>query len=221
MALPGKKKVFGFFVFLLLLAVGAVGAASYFLTRPLDVGFSQHPNSVEADEANRKLKLLNEAQSERKLGFVRFSEVEINSFLDGTYQSTGSSTNASPIRLVKAGVLLDDGRVTVVTWHSVPLFGSEVPVVWQRVIAPQSTTNGWNFAVRSMRVGQVQIPEAQWSRVQEVLGTTDSIFEERKNWLKSLPMVTLARSADTELPEVRLYTYLPQEKSKGNETITK
>jgi hypothetical protein len=215
-----KKKIFVGAALLFVLGAGAVGAAGYYLTRPLDVAFTQDPNTVEAQEADRKLRLLTEAQSERKQGFVRFSEVEINSFLEGKYQVGSPSAGESPVELLKAGVLLDDGQITFVTWHRMPLMGFEVPLVWQRVITPQSTTNGWNFAVRSMRVGAVQVPAEHWERVEKLLGATDTIFEERKAWLKSLPMVTLAKNEQSESPEVRLYTYLPEENIKANETVT-
>lgn len=202
-----------------LLAVGAVGALGYFLTRPVPAPFAERPNSVEAQEADRKLKLLTEAQSGRKQGFVRFSEVEINSFLDGKYQS-GNASNA-PVRLTKAGVLLDEDQITVITWHEAPVYGFNLPFVWQRVVVPVKEKDGWSFTLRSMSVGQVQIPNTQWHRVEQYLGATDSLFQERREWLKTLPMVTLAKNEESESPEVRLYTYLPREKSMGHETASK
>jgi hypothetical protein len=57
--------------------------------------------------------------------------------------------------------------------------------------------------------------------VEKFFGATDTIFEERMAWLKSLPLVTLAHNEESKLPEVRLYTYLPEEKSKGNETASR
>jgi hypothetical protein len=201
----------------IVLALVAVGAAGYFLTRPLTVDFAERPNSVEAQEANRKLKLLNQAQTSGKQGFVRFSEVEINSFLDGKYK--GAATN-TPLQLVKAGVILGEGKMTFVTWHNATVFGYNLPFVWQRVVKPIKTTNSWNFEVASMRVGQVEIPEGHWASVEKILGATDSLFEERKGWLKSLPMVTLAKNEQSETPEVRLYTYLPKENSIVHETTS-
>jgi hypothetical protein len=201
----------------MVLALGAVGAAGYFLTRPLSADFAERPNSVEAQEANRKLKLLNSAQTSGKQGFVRFSEVEINSFLDGKYK--GSATN-TPLQLVKAGVFLGESKITFVTWHNASVFGYNLPLVWQRVVKPIKTTNSWTFEVASMRVGQVEIPEGHWGRVEKFLGATDSLFEERKGWLKSLPLVTVAKNEQSETPEVRLYTYLPKENSIVHETTS-
>lgn len=219
MAKGYKKKIFFGFGFIVVLTVGAVGALGYYLTRPLEVEFAQDPNTVEAQEANRKLKLLTEAQSTRKQGFVRFSEVEINSFLDGKYH--GSATGEGPLELVKAGVLLGEEQVTFITWHRAPVVGFELPFVWQRVVRPTKTKEGWSFTLESMRIGALNIPEGHWPRVEQYFGTTDMLFAERMEWLKSLPMVMLAYNEDSKLPEVRLYTYLPEEKSKATETASR
>jgi hypothetical protein len=210
------KKLLFAFALCVALVVAAVGAAGYYLTRPLPTGFAMPPNVVEAQEANRKLKLLNEAQSARRQGFVRFSEVEINSFLD-KYNS-GNSTNA-PVKLVKAGVFLGDKEVNFVTWHNVDVFGYKVPFVWQRVLTPIKQKEGWSFALRTMKVGAVEIPEGNWPKVEQVLGMTDALFTERKEWLKTLPMVQLALNEQSESPEVRLYTYLPKENSIEHEPV--
>src|SRR5687767_13800792 len=170
----------------LALILGAAGLAVYTVTRPLDLEFAQDPNAVEAHEANRKLKLLNEAQTTQKRGFVRLSEVEINSFLDGRYNSNNENQTNSRVKLVKSGVLLGQDRVTFVTWHRAPIFGFDLPIVWQRVVAPSKDTNGWNFTLESMRVGQVEIPAQHWARINAILGVGDTLFEERKSWLKSL-----------------------------------
>jgi hypothetical protein len=199
-------------------AIAAAGSALYMLTRPLEVAFTQEPNAVEAHEANRKLKLLNEAQSTQKRGFVRFSEVEINSFLEGRYNAGNHSATNSRLKLVKSGVLLGPDHVTFVTWHHAPIFGLELPLVWQRVVTPSKGTNGWTFALESMRVGDLEIPPQYWSHVEAILGHTDSLFEERKSWLQSLPLVSIARNEQSKSPEFRLYTYVPTENLKQNET---
>lgn len=218
MAQSYKKKIFFGLGLVVVLTVAATGALGFYLTKPVEVEFVQNPNTVEAQEADRKLKLLTEAQTGRKQGFVRFSEVEINSFLDGKYHS-GNSTSG-PIRLVKAGVLLDHDRFTFVTWHRAAIFGFEVPFVWQRVVRPAKESNGWKFNLESMRVGALNIPEGHWARIEKVFGGTDTLFEERLAWLKSLPLVKLAYNDESKSPEVRLYTYLPEEKSMPNETAS-
>lgn len=213
MALSLKKKMLWGSAAFAVAVVGTVGSLMYLLTRPLDVDFAQDPNAVEAFEANRKLKLLNEAQTDRRQGFIRLSEVEINSFLEGRYNTGKNPQTNSPIRLVKSGVMLDQRSITFVTWHKAPLLGFELPFVWQRVVTPSSSTNGWDFDLHSMRVGRLDIPYEYWAHVQKVLGGSDSLFEERKSWLRDLPFVSLSQNEQSKSPEFRLYTYLPREKS--------
>jgi hypothetical protein len=198
----------------LVIALGGVGAAIYTITRPFDAEFAQQPNAVEAHEANRKLKLLNDAQSAEKRGFVRFSEVEINSFLEGRYNATKEAQTNGPVKLVKSGVLLGSDKITFVTWHEAVIFGMNLPIVWQRAVSPAQTTNGWSFTVASMRVGNLDVPEQYWGHVEKFLGTGDALFEDRKAWLKSLPLVTLGHNELSKSPEFRLYTYVPTEKAK-------
>ena len=215
MALSLKKKLIWGSVALSVAIIGTVGTAVYLLTRPLDLEFAQEPNAVEAHEATRKLKLLSDAQTTQKKGFVRFSEVEINSFLDGRYNAAPQTQTNSLVKLVKSGVLLGADHATFVTWHHVPIFGFELPLVWQRVVSTSKSTNGWNFELESMRVGQLDIPEQYWSRVEGLLGATDSLFEERRAWLESIPLVTIAHNEISKSPEFRLYTYVPSEKLKA------
>lgn len=195
--------------------LGTAGITIYTLTRPLEVDFSQEPNAVEAHEANRKLRLLNDAQTTQKRGFVRFSEVEINSFLEGRYNATREAQTNSPVKLIKSGVILGSDRVNFVTWHQAPVFGLNLPIVWQRIVSPNKTTNGWSFTLASMRVGNLEIPEQHWNRVNAILGVGDTLFEDRKEWLKSLPLVTLAHNEVSKSPEFRLYTYVPTENAKS------
>ena len=64
-----------------------------------------------------------------------------------------------------------------------------------------------------MRVGQLEIPQPYWSRVESILGLGDMLFEERKSWLKTLPLVTIGQNELSKSPEFRLYTYVPTEKA--------
>ena len=212
-----KKRVLWGGGAILALILGAAGTAGYMVTRPLDVDFAQQPNAVEAHEANRKLKLLNDAQTTQKHGFFRFSEVEINSFLDGRYNASTEAQTNSPVKLVKSGIILGSDRVNFVTWHEAPVFGLNLPIVWQRIVSPSRTTNGWSFTLASMRVGSLEIPQQYWGHVNAVLGAGDALFDDRKEWLKSLPLVTLGHNEVSKSPEFRLYTYVPTENAKNED----
>lgn len=219
MGLKLKKTILLCSAFLVVAVLGAVIYALYALTRPLEYTFSQDPNTVEAHEANRKLKLLNEAQASNRQGFVRLSEVEINSFIDGRY-NTGNVAQTNSVQVLKSGVVLSENDITFITWHRAPVLGIDLPFVWQRSVSPIQGTNGWTFLLRSMRVGQLEIPRKHWDKVNQFLGASDALFEDRKAWLRDLPFVSVARNEESKSPEIRLYTYLPKEKAKHSESIS-
>jgi hypothetical protein len=207
-ASPLKKKlILGFFALVLLVLIG-VGTLAYSLTFQVELEFAQDPNAVELHEANRKLKLFNEAQSAQRQGFVRFSEVEINSFLNERYNSR---TN-EPAQLVKSSVLLTATNLTFVTWHRIPVFGVKLPVQWQRVVRPVQEKEIWSFPVEQMRVGKVEVPKRFWPRVERFLGGSNNTFQERKVWLARIPTILLTRNELSRSPELRLYTYVPKDK---------
>jgi hypothetical protein len=200
--------------FLLIVAAGiavvTVGLAAclVLLTRDADLEFAQNPNSVEAHEAKRKLALFNEAQSAKRKGFVRFSEVEINSFL-AQEQKKDSRTN-SAVRLVRSSVLLTPPNITFVSWHTATVLGVNLPFVWQRTVNMNKGAEGWSFSTRQMRVGTVTLPETCWPWAEKFFGHSDHIFNEREEWLAKLPEISLNHNDASRLPELRLYTYLPE-----------
>jgi hypothetical protein len=187
--------------------VGA-GVCLFLSTRDADIEFTQGPNSVEAHEAKRKLALFDEAQTAKRKGFVRLTEVEINSFLEEE-QKKDAKTNA-PVRLVKTGVLLNPPNLTVVTWHNAHVLGMSLPFTWQRTMSIAKSTNGWSLAPRQMRLGTLSIPERCWPCVENVFGSCDRAFDDREQWLAKLPAVTLSRNEESKLAELRLYTYIPE-----------
>jgi hypothetical protein len=185
----------------------------YLLTRSVEIEFAQDPNPLEAHEANRKIKLLNEAREAKRRGFVRLSEVEINSFLDESYNNPKKNlrTNA-PVHLVKTAVLLHHTNLTVVTWMAAPMLGIELPFVWQRTVIPRKSGEKWTFELSEMQLGKLHIPEAIWSKVNSLFGGADGVFQERKNWLANLPNISLVKNESSLSPELRLYSYQPSEK---------
>src|SRR5688572_11194870 len=164
----------------MLLAVVCV--ACYTMVGEVEITFAQKANATDAQEATRKLKLLTDAQAANKNGFVRLSEAEINSLLQRRAGKADKNRTDGPVHLVKAGVILDEKEITFVTWHSVSLLGIDLPLVWQRSLRPNRSTNGWSLALRDMQVGKVRIPREFWAEPGKFLGATDSVFEEQKAW---------------------------------------
>jgi hypothetical protein len=197
---------------LTILILVAGGVLAFLLTSQVEIEFAQDPNPVEAHEAARKLALFNEAQAAKRKGFVRFSEVEINSFLQGGLNGKTNSVGKAPVPKpgVKNSVLLSANELTFVTWEKHSLFGFEVPFVWQRSVVPVKGPEGWSFATREMRVGRVEVPQRLWGAARAFLGKSDECLKGREDWLSRLPAITLARNELSQAPELRLYTYVPE-----------
>jgi hypothetical protein len=196
---------------LTILILVAGGVLAYLLTSQVEIEFAQDPNPVEAHEAARKLDLFNEAQAAKRKGFVRFSEVEINSFLQGGLNSkTNSAGKAITPPGIKNSVVLSPTELTFVTWEKHDLFGFEIPFVWQRTVVPTKGPDGWSFATREMRVGRVEVPQRLWGAARALLGKSDECLKGREDWLSRLPAITLARNELSQAPELRLYTYVPE-----------
>ncbi len=213
--MPTKNKILLSFGMMILMLGVAAGIFSYALLSDVEVNIAQNPNASDSLEAGRKLKLFGEAVAAKKQGFIRLSEAEINAFLHNRYKSQKNRTN-SPVQLVKAGVLLHQTDLTFITWQKLSLFGMEIPVVWQRLVSPQRTSDGWRLSLDEMRIGKITIPGDYWADVSRFLGGSDSAFEERKVWIANVPTVMLSHNEITRAPELRLYTYIPVIKSESD-----
>jgi hypothetical protein len=208
-ALSQVKKV----LILTTLLTGAIAAAAgsvvYLATRPVQIDWQQDPNKVELYEANRKISLFDEAQSTRRKGFIRLSEVEINSFLQNRFKMVSAADTNALLELKKSAVLLTGTNIQFVAWLEKPVFGYRIPFVWQRSIIPVRENNKWTFAVQEMKIGQLEIPRRFWSQVEAFVGSIDAAFEEKRDWLAQVPSITLSKNELSHFPEVRLYTFLP------------
>src|SRR6185369_10095729 len=136
-AVATKNKIVLFLGMVFLTVAGAACILVYLVTGDIDVNIAHNPNSIEAQEANRKLKLFNEALTAKKPGFIRLNQAEINGFLQSRYGKPDKNKANAPVQLVKAGLLLRQSDLTFITWHKVSVFGMEFSVIWQRVVSPQ------------------------------------------------------------------------------------
>ena len=214
MAVSTTKKVVVLGVLLTASVIAAAGSFAYLATRSYEVDWVVAPNKVELMEANRKLVLFDQAQTNRQKGFIRLSEVEINSLIENRFKIVSGTNKDSTIELTRTAVLLTGTNITFVAWLQKPIYGYRVPLVWQRGVVPVKSTNGWSFSVQHMMLGNLEIPKKFWPDVQEFIGPIDSAFDEKKDWLAQIPEVSLTRNEASHNPEVRLYTYLPEQNHK-------
>ncbi len=198
----------------LTVAIGAIllagGYYFYQVTRDVDTDWADAPNSVDALEARRKLRLFQEAQKVSRRGFIRLSEVELNSYLEKNYSADSASaqTNA-PARngLRQSLVALNVPEVTFYCWVRKKMIGFSVDFVWQRTVRLERTADHWVFPVQSMQVGKLEIQPRCWPFVNRFLGGADQAFSKQFDWLAHLPGLEIAENELSRRPELRLYTY--------------
>ena len=209
MALTASRKTVLILLALIVVAGGAGGYLFAQLTADPGVRLRQDPNPVEAREALRKVRLFEEAQEKDQRGFIRLSEVEINSYLGETVLTNHFETNG--IRLLEASFLLENDGFTWVSRLETPFLGFRLPIVWQRHLNLVSKEGGCEVVLARMQVGRMEIPREWWAKVEELLGHFDDDFEDRFRWVSEVPSVQIAKNELSKAPELRLYTFVPEE----------
>lgn len=206
----GKLKKISVVLGLLVVALLLAGGILIFqLTRDIEPEWRQGPNRLEAHEAKRKLKLLATAQADGTRGFVRLSEVEVNSLLDEQFAQSKSNSVALPPELMRTGVVFSRTNLSFYCWEQRKLGGVPLSLAWERIIVPRRESGKWEFPITEMHVGALKLPPRFWRVANGFLGGVDAIFEERRNWLARLPWIELSRNEANDGMELKLYTYIP------------
>lgn len=185
------------------------------LTAEVDLEGVETPNILDAREAERKLALFSDAMKIARRGFVRLSEVEINSYIEQRYFGNSASpakttgTAGEPgARVLRAAAFLSHEAVTWTCWVRGEWFGRPREWVWQRTFelvpnCPEAS----DFRLASMSVGQLQIPRVLWPQVQAAFADVDDLFTHQAVWLANVPAVEIKTNVFSLKPEVRLFTY--------------
>lgn len=220
----------------LLVAAGFVGAGylGYRLTREPYFDW-EDANAIEAREAQRKLRLYDTSYAQGDRGFVRLSQLEINSYLKeliSTNSAAGTSANPPPaveetnspastaeppdamakrgLQLTRIGVQLGKTNVTLFSWAERRVFGCPIRFVVQRGFhIQQSGANRWDLPMDSIRVGEVQIPARYWNKLEPAIRTLDEPLEGKFAWATNIQAMLITKNEISQRPELRLYTYKP------------
>jgi hypothetical protein len=202
--------VLGFFMAVLF---GTVLYFAYMLSR--DVAFDwEHPNIVEATAARTKLKKYDDSLARGDRGYVRLTQLEINSYLMTLRTNFATNkiegTAAVPIHLHKVGVNLGQTNFVLYSWGHAKVFGLSLPFVLQRGFGiQQEGTNHWEFPVEFMRVGDMDIPQEFWPRLEAIINDADAPLLAEMRWMTNIQAMLVTKNELSERPEFRLYTYKP------------
>lgn len=205
----GTKKTLAVLGVLLAALLVLVLYYGFKLTRGIDPQWAQDPNPVEGFYANSKIRRLSNETS-RAGGYVRLSEVEINSYLQDKVRSF---TNSGPSSVVldQAAILLGEKDLTFVCWTRANFLGLELPLVYQRFYKPGETNSLAALQLESIRIGELDIPKVLWAEAESFFATMDTRFQDGKRWIAGLPAIQLTRNELTKNPEVRLYNFQPRD----------
>ena len=205
-------------MFLLLLIVAVVGALVLGFMLSRDVPFdTDHPNSIEASEAARKVKLYETSLQNGQRGFVRFSELEINSHLTSLLNPTNKTTNAieaevsaGPVKLRKVALQLTSTNMVLYSWGKARALGLPLEFVVQRGLKiNQEGTNQWTITTEFMKVGELEIEQKHWPRFETYLAALDKPLMDLFPWSTNIQAMIVAKNDLSQRPEFRLYTFKP------------
>jgi hypothetical protein len=214
MAGPRTKRIL--LVFGLFLAVVVVGAGVLAFMVSRDVPFDwENPNFVEASEARRKLKLYDNSVEAGSRGFVRLSQVEINSYLMSMINPTNKPVAAAediagPVKLQRAALNLTSSNMVLHTWGEARKFGLPLRFVVQRGLRiNQRGTAPWEISKEFMKIGELEVSKEYWPKFESYLEALDKPLLEQFKWTTNIQAILVAKNEVSQRPEFRLYTYKP------------
>jgi hypothetical protein len=188
------------------LFVGALVGA-YMLSRDIhfDLG---NPNVVEANNFRKKLRRYETAITNGTHGYVKFSQVEINSFIGRTM--TNSTETGSGMHLRRMAVGLTDTNLMLYSWGEYRVANMPLKFVVQRGFTiRQEGTNQWEAPMDSLKIGEVEVPENWWPRLAAILEPLDQPVKDKFAWTTNIPALMVKKNELSKKPELTLYTYKP------------
>lgn len=185
------------------LLVGA-GVGGYMLSR--DVSFDFHPDVMEANRFRSKLRTYEKARTNDHKGFVRFSQLEINSYISRTLTNV-HETNGMLLR--RLALELGSTNLTLYSWGEYQILLPLRFVVQREFRIQQDGTNDWEMPLASLKIGEVEVPENWWPRVTKFLEPLDAPVKERYGWGTNIPAILVRKNELSSKPELRFYTYKP------------
>jgi hypothetical protein len=192
----------------LVLLVGVLVSA-YMISRDPGSDFLEHPNPVEANHFRNKLGRYENALTNGQNGFVRFSQLEINSYIRQTL-TNNADTNTPGMHLRRVGVGLNSTNLTLYSWGEYRAFNLPLRFVVQRGFRiQQEGANQWEMPMEWMKVGEVEVPKRFWDSVGAELAPLDEPVKEAFAWRTNIQAMLVRKNELSQRPELRLYTYKP------------
>lgn len=209
-----SRRAYLAFVALALLLLAGAGYLGYMLTRDPGIAWDE-PNSVEADFAAKQLAFYKKSKAEGVRGWVKLTEVELNSYLQSALTNKLAATEAAPamrfpVTLKRIGVSLHKRDLTIYSWGEIKVASLPVPFVVERTVAiQQEGANHWDLALQSLRIGEVEVPKRFWPNFAPTLQALDASVLSQLSWTTNINAMLVARNELSQRSELHLYTYAP------------
>jgi hypothetical protein len=202
------KRVFLFLGLLVAVLFVSALVGAYMLSR--DPGFNwENPNVIEANHFKGKLQRYENAMTNGTHGYVRFSQLEINSYIRQSLTNS-AETNAPGLRLRQVALGLAHTNLTLYSYGQYRLFNLPLNFVVQReYYIKQEGANQWEMPLESFKVGEVEVPRRWWDSAANFLEPLDQPLKEQFGWSTNIPALAVAKNELSERPELRIFTYKP------------
>ena len=195
------------------LILAGLGFLGYMLTR--DPGLAwEPPNPVEAELALKQIAFYKKSKAEGVRGWVKISEVELNSYLQSVMTNQVADAEIPPTRfpmsLKQVGVSLQKRELTIYSWGEARIASIPIPFVVQRTVSiHQEGTNRWDFPMQAVRVGEVEIPKRLWRKLGPTMRALDAPIIARLAWTTNINAMLVSKNELSQRSELHLYTYAP------------
>jgi hypothetical protein len=195
----------GLFIAVVLVAAFVL---AYMLSR--DVAFDwENPNALEAKHFNDNLQRFERAVANGQHGYVKFSQLEMNSYIRQALTNT-ADTNAPGLHLSRVAVGLANTNLNLYSWGEYRVLSVPLKFVVQRTFSiQQEGTNVWEMPLESFKVGEVEVPRDYWNTVASFLEPMDAPVKESFAWRTNIPALLVTKNVLSQRPELRLFTYKP------------
>lgn len=168
-------------------------------------------NSVEAEDASRKMRRFEESLTSSRQGYIRLNEVELNSILESrllpALKAGHSEPKADSPQLLRGLVGLQEEGMTWYYWVNVPWAGRDFQFVLQHAVRLCRQNEQWKFETTAMRVGRLAIPQRFWSKIEQPSGAVYNELSKPYQWLLNVPALDLTTNQFNRKPELCLYNY--------------
>lgn len=179
-------------------------------TWPVTPPWLQIPNPAHQYDAIVKWRLLEDSRRLGRKGYVRFSEVEINShvgdWLVQRREAVGEGGGDLPKRICFE---LKPDRVNLYYWFDSTVLGRPRESVWIRTLKfNPNATGASRWSLSEIRLGRAPLPKFVWGRVLGWLSQTDRrLADTRFEWVLENLNCVLSKDVQSGLPELRIYTH--------------